>query len=69
MVIVGLGEAGQDADLAVPALVAALKDKEWQIRQSAAVALKRIGPEAKSAVSALFEACEGRGLPCPVCCH
>src|SRR5262245_56751688 len=41
---------------AVPELIGALKDEEWQARTGAAVALGLIGPEAKAAVPALIEA-------------
>ena len=40
----------------MPALVEALKDKEWTVRQSAAEALGKIGPKAEAAVPALAEA-------------
>ena len=36
-------------------LVQALKHKQWDVRQSAAEALGKIGPEAKSAVPALIQ--------------
>jgi HEAT repeat protein len=50
-------EAG--ARSAVPALVNALSDEDWQVRWVAAYALGCIGAEAKSAVLALIEACKG----------
>jgi hypothetical protein len=45
----GMGQA------AVPELIKALKDDDWQVRNQAAVALGAIGPEAKAAVPALVE--------------
>jgi HEAT repeat protein len=41
---------------AVPDLIQALKDQDWQVRNQAAVALGVIGPEAKTAVPALIDA-------------
>ncbi|MGL4461992.1 MAG: HEAT repeat domain-containing protein [Planctomycetia bacterium] len=53
----GLGKLGREAALATPALAAALKDGDRQVRQLAADALGRIGaPEAASAVPALADA-------------
>ncbi len=46
---------GPTAKAAVPALIEALKDPEWDVRSYAAQALGRIGPEAKAAVPALIE--------------
>ena len=40
---------------AVPELINALKDDDWQIRNQAAVVLGTIGPEAKAAVPALID--------------
>jgi HEAT repeat protein len=40
---------------AVPELIRALKDEDWQVRNQAAVALGVIGPEARAAVPALSE--------------
>src|SRR5262245_7620930 len=39
---------------AVPDLIKALEDDDWQVRNQAAVALGVIGPEAKAAVPALI---------------
>ncbi|MGL4463749.1 MAG: HEAT repeat domain-containing protein [Planctomycetia bacterium] len=53
----GLGKLGREAALATPALAAALKDGDRQVRQLAADALGRIGaPEAAAAVPALTDA-------------
>ena len=38
-----------------PSLTALLKDKDWQVRQAAALALGRIGPEAKTVIPSLME--------------
>src|SRR5262249_49934949 len=40
---------------AVPELIKALKDDDWQVRNQAAVALGAIGPQAKAAVPALID--------------
>src|SRR5215471_2753189 len=40
---------------AVPELLKALKDDDWQVRNQAAVVLGAIGPEAKAAVPALMD--------------
>src|SRR5271163_3545196 len=40
---------------AVPDLIQALKDEDWQVRNQAAVALGMIGPEVKTAVEALVD--------------
>jgi HEAT repeat protein len=55
---IGLGHlaAGPKAQ-AVPAVVALLRHKRPEVRESAVLALGRIGPEAKSAIPALVEAC------------
>jgi NADH dehydrogenase len=47
-----LSRLGQSA---VPELIKALKDDNWQVRNQAAVALGAIGPEAKAAVPALID--------------
>ncbi len=52
---------GRIGPAAVPALIAALKDKDRQVRWYAASALGRIGPAAKEAVPAL-EAAARDGL-------
>jgi HEAT repeat protein len=54
-----LAELGPEARLAVPVLIAALKDNE--VRVQAAVALGAIGPDAKSALPALKTASELKG--------
>lgn len=51
-----LGEAGADAQPAVPALIAALKDKDLFVRRFAAKSLGQIGSGASSAVPALEKA-------------
>ena len=51
-----VGLMGAKAKDAIPALIEALKDKEWNVRLRAAEALKKIGPKAESAVPALIEA-------------
>jgi hypothetical protein len=50
-----LGKVSPDPEVAVPALVAALKDKVQQVPLAACNALARIGPEAKEALPALLE--------------
>jgi HEAT repeat protein len=51
-----LGNIGPGAKAAVPALTAALREREWDIDEAAASALGQIGPDARSAVPALIEA-------------
>lgn len=53
---IALGEAGEGAAPAVPALIPLLKDKDPLVRRLAAYALGMIGPKAKAAVPALKEA-------------
>ncbi len=48
-----MGWIGPAAAEAVPALMAALKDKDKKVRRNAAFALGEIGPAAKEAVPAL----------------
>jgi len=48
-----LGGMGPDAKDAVPALVAALKDRDPSVRAAAAYALGQIGPDARSALKDL----------------
>jgi HEAT repeat protein len=45
-----------EAKAAIPALIAALKDKEGNVRSSAAEALGKMGVEAKAAIPALIAA-------------
>src|SRR5206468_10706233 len=52
----GLGWSGRDARTAVPALAAALRDFDPDVRCDAARALGAIGPAARAAVDALAEA-------------
>ncbi len=51
-----LAEIGPAAAPAIPALIAALKDEDWDVRSSAARALGNIGPAAASAVPSLIAA-------------
>ena len=51
----GLSVAGVEAAGAVPALIDALRDQTPDVRQWSALALGRIGPEARAAVEALTE--------------
>ena len=51
-----LGEVGGAAKVAVPALGAALADRNLDVRYWAASALKKIGPEAKRAIPGLISA-------------
>ncbi len=53
--------AQEDISSRVHALIEALKDTEWSVRERAAHALGRIGPEAKAAVPALIEALKDPG--------
>src|SRR5262245_50409380 len=65
----GGGEATSDSDAvkalrhlgpaAVPDLIKALEDEDWEVRNQAAVALGVIGPEAKAAVPALIDVLQG----------
>jgi HEAT repeat protein len=50
-----LAEIGPDAKDAVPALIAALKSKEVEVRGASAHALGEIGSGAKSAIDALTQ--------------
>ncbi len=51
-----LGNLGRDARGAVPALAAALRDRNDQVRWRAAEALGKLGPDAAAAVPALVDA-------------
>lgn len=51
-----LGAFGAEAEAAVPALVAALKDRKWNGRDGAAMALGRIARRPEEVVPALLEA-------------
>jgi HEAT repeat protein len=51
-----LGRLGRDAKNAVPALAAALKDRQLDVRRAAVVALDLMGPDAKPGFAALKEA-------------
>jgi HEAT repeat protein len=51
-----LGQIGPGAKEAVPALIKALKDKYYTVRQFAAQALGEIGPEAEAAIPQLTAA-------------
>ena len=55
----GIGPAAKDA---VPALIKALKDKDFNVRRSAAAAVGKIGPAAKDAVPALIEALKDKDI-------
>jgi len=50
-----LAKVGPEAKSALPALIEALKDLHWYVRECAAFALGRVGPEAKPAVPFLIE--------------
>ena len=50
-----LGILGQAAAAAVPALIAALRDAEQEVRRHAVLALARMGPAAARALPALIE--------------
>src|SRR5262249_17257568 len=51
-----LGEIGPAAKAAVPALISALKDQDWEVRRATANALGKIGPAPKDAVPGLMVA-------------
>src|SRR5712671_3841558 len=55
-----LPQRTQDAAQAIPALIIALKDKEGDIRRSAAIGLGTLGEQAKEAVPALQAALRDR---------
>jgi HEAT repeat protein len=55
-----LGELGKIGRWAVPGLISILKNDEPVVRQYAAMALARIGPEAENAVPTLIEVLEER---------
>jgi HEAT repeat protein len=55
-----LPQRTQDAAQAIPALIVALKDKEGDIRRSAAIGLGTLGEQAKDAVPALQAALRDR---------
>ena len=57
-----LGGIGPPAKEVVPALIAALKDKETSVRISAALALHRIDPETKLAVPVLISALKDKDI-------
>ena len=48
-----MGKIDPVAEDVVPALIAALKYDNWQVREYAATALGQLGPEAKEAVPTL----------------
>jgi HEAT repeat protein len=50
-----VGALSRLGQAAVPELIEALNDDDWQVRNQAAVALGAIGPEAKAAVPALID--------------
>jgi NADH dehydrogenase len=50
-----VGALSRLGQAAVPELIQALNDDEWQVRNQAAVVLGAIGPEAKAAVPALMD--------------
>src|SRR5208337_421387 len=52
---VTLGSMGRRVQAGLPALVAALQDRDTQVRQVAVMAIAGIGPEAKVAIPALAE--------------
>jgi HEAT repeat protein len=56
------GGSGPEARPTIPALTGALKDKDSNVRHTAAGALGSIGPEAKAAVPALTEALQDKDL-------
>jgi HEAT repeat protein len=41
-----LGRIGKDAAAAVPTLVLLVRDRDWQVREKAAAAMKKIDPDA-----------------------
>jgi HEAT repeat protein len=53
-----LGNYGRKAEVAIPALVTALKDRDVSVSSTAAVALGKVGGESRDAVRALVEALE-----------
>lgn len=56
-----LGRAAvRQAEVAVPALIAALRDRSCTIRRKAAASLAGIGPPASQAIPALTEALQDR---------
>jgi hypothetical protein len=57
-----LGSYGAEAKSAVPALTAALKDPNKNVRVGAAYALAKIGPDARPAIPKLREALKDRDL-------
>jgi HEAT repeat protein len=57
-----LQQIGRDARTAVPALIARLRDDDWNVRQHAAKALGAIGPEAAAAIPALEKAAKDEYL-------
>lgn len=56
---------GEQATAAIAALIAALKDKDTNVRSSAAFALGRMGEQAKVAIPALIAALKTPDLDSP----
>ena len=59
---IALGNIGEDAKDAVPALIQALQDQNSEIRYHAAMALGEIGSGAADAVSALIQALQDQDV-------
>lgn len=59
---VELGDFGPKAEMAVPALTQAMKDRDVSVGSSAAVSLGRVGLFSKEAVSALIDALANRPI-------
>lgn len=59
---VELGDFGPKAEMAVPALTQAMKDKDVSVGSSAAVSLGRVGLYSKEAVAALIDALANRPI-------
>ena len=57
-----LGGRAKDDKTVAPALIAALKHKEWRVRRGATDALAAMGPEAKDAVGALIAALKDKEM-------
>ena len=53
-----LGNYGRKAEVAIPALVTALKDRDVSVSSTAAVALGKVGVESRDAVKGLVDALE-----------
>ena len=60
-----LGEVGPAAEIAVPALVAALGDRDERVRRPVADALGQIGPNAREAIRLYLEDVIASGEPIP----